>query len=141
MSSSASSPPYRTSRSVLLDVQAAFDGDPAAHSVDEVIFAYPGFFAIAVYRLAHELQGCEVPLVPRMMTENAHRDTGIDIHPGARIGASFFIDHGTGVVIGETAEIGERVKLYQGVTLGRARACEKHLARTRSATRRSRTTW
>ena len=115
---------------LLLDAQAICDGDPAAHSVDEVILAYPGFFATAVYRLAHQLQGCEVPLVPRVLTEIAHRDTGIDIHPAARIGASFAIDHGTGIVIGETAVLGERVKLYQGVTLG-ALSVEKRMARTK----------
>jgi serine O-acetyltransferase len=100
------------------DVRAAFEGDPAAKSYDEIIFSYPGFFAITVYRLAHELYKLAVPLLPRMMTEYAHSLTGIDIHPGAKIGESFFIDHGTGVVIGETAEIGNRVRLYQGVTIG-----------------------
>lgn len=100
------------------DVQAAFDGDPAAESTHEVIFSYPGFFAIAVYRLAHELYLREVPLIPRIMSEYAHGLTGIDIHAGATIGEYFFIDHGTGVVIGETAHIGKRVKIYQGVTLG-----------------------
>jgi serine O-acetyltransferase len=115
---------------LLLDAQAICDGDPAAHSVDEVILAYPGFLATAVYRLAHQLQGCEVPLVPRVLTEIAHRDTGIDIHPAATIGASFAIDHGTGIVIGETAELGDGVKLYQGVTLG-ALSVEKRLARTK----------
>lgn len=100
------------------DVQAAFDGDPAAKSFDEVIFAYPAIFAITIYRLAHELNLQEIPLLPRIMTEHAHSVTGIDIHPGATIGAGFFIDHGTGVVIGETTIIGNRVKLYQGVTLG-----------------------
>ncbi len=101
-----------------LDVQAAYDGDPACKSLDEVIFCYPGLEAVTVYRLAHILHGLDVPLVPRMMTEWAHSRTGIDIHPGARIGRYFFIDHGTGVVIGETTEIGQWVKLYQGVTLG-----------------------
>ena len=115
---------------LLLDAQAICDGDPAAHSVDEVILAYPGFFATAVYRLAHQLQGCEVPLVPRVLTEIAHRDTGIDIHPAAQIGESFAIDHGTGIVIGETAVLGARVKLYQGVTLG-ALSVEKRMARTK----------
>lgn len=115
---------------LLVDAQAICDGDPAAHSTDEVILAYPGFYATAVYRLAHQLQGCEVPLVPRVLTEVAHRDTGIDIHPGARIGASLAIDHGTGIVIGETAILGDRVKLYQGVTLG-ALSVEKHMARTK----------
>jgi len=99
------------------DVQAAFDGDPAAMSFEEIILAYPGLEAIAVQRIAHLLYGKEVPLLPRMMTEWAHGRTGIDIHPGAKIGPYFFIDHGTGVVIGETCEIGERVKLYQGVGL------------------------
>jgi serine O-acetyltransferase len=100
------------------DVQAAFDGDPAAKSIDEVIFAYPAIFAITIYRLAHELHVQGIPLLPRIMTEHAHSITGIDIHPGATIGSGFFIDHGTGVVIGETTHIGNRVKLYQGVTLG-----------------------
>lgn len=100
------------------DVQAAFDGDPACQSVDEVIFCYPGLSAITVFRLAHELYALNVPFIPRMMTELVHQRTGIDIHPGATIGDSFFIDHGTGVVIGETCRIGDNVKLYQGVTLG-----------------------
>jgi len=100
------------------DVQAALDGDPAARSLDEVIFSYPGVEAITVYRVAHELWDLKVPLLPRIMTEIAHGTTGIDIHPGARIGRRFFIDHGTGVVIGETCEIGNNVKIYQGVTLG-----------------------
>ena len=94
------------------------DGDPAAKSFDEIIFSYPCATAITTYRIAHELHLLEVPLIPRIMTEYAHRRTGIDIHPGARIGRRFFIDHGTGVVIGETTEIGENVKLYQGVTVG-----------------------
>ena len=101
-----------------MDVQAAYDGDPACKSLDEVIFCYPGLEAISVYRLANILHKLELPLIPRMMTEWAHRRTGIDIHPGATIGRYFFIDHGTGVVIGETTEIGDWVKLYQGVTLG-----------------------
>ena len=100
------------------DVQAAYDGDPAAFNTDEVIFSYPGVFAITVNRIAHELHVLGVPLLPRMMTEYAHSLTGIDIHPGATIGEYFFIDHGTGVVIGETTEIGKCVKIYQGVTLG-----------------------
>jgi len=100
------------------DVQAAYDGDPAAKNLDEIIFSYPGVFAVAVYRVAHELHVQGVPLLPRIMTEYAHSVTGIDIHPGAAIGKDFFIDHGTGVVIGETTEIGDRVKMYQGVTLG-----------------------
>ncbi len=108
----------RIRASVQTDVQAAFDGDPAAANKDEVIFSYPGLFAVSVYRLAHALWLLEVPLIPRMMTEQAHSLTGIDIHPGASIGDRFFIDHGTGVVIGETTVIGQGVKLYQGVTLG-----------------------
>lgn len=100
------------------DVQAAYDGDPAAFNTDEVIFSYPGVFAITVNRIAHELHVLGVPLIPRIMTEHAHSLTGIDIHPGATIGSYFFIDHGTGVVIGETTEIGTGAKIYQGVTLG-----------------------
>ncbi len=100
------------------DLQAAFEGDPAASSHDEVVFSYPGFLAITIYRIAHELHGLQVPLIPRIMTEYAHGLTGIDIHPGAMIGENFFIDHGTGVVIGETTNIGRNVKIYQGVTLG-----------------------
>ncbi|MEO6808440.1 MAG: serine acetyltransferase [Isosphaeraceae bacterium] len=100
------------------DAQAAFDGDPAAKNLDEILFCYPGLAAITVYRIAHELQNMGVPLIPRMMTEYAHGKTGIDLHPGATIGRRFFIDHGTGVVIGETTHIGEDVKIYQGVTLG-----------------------
>ncbi len=106
-------------RAVLADdVQAAYDGDPAAKSLHEIIFCYPGVEAVTIFRLAHELYLLDIPLIPRMMTEYAHRKTGVDIHPGARIGRSFFIDHATGVVIGETTDIGDRVKLYQGVTLG-----------------------
>lgn len=101
-----------------LDVQAGFDGDPAAKSLDEIILCYPAIEAIATHRLAHELYRCGVPLLPRMWSERAHSRTGIDIHPGATIGPRFFIDHGTGVVIGETAVIGAHVQLYQGVTLG-----------------------
>jgi serine O-acetyltransferase len=100
------------------DVEAAYRGDPAAKSHHEIVFCYPGLEAIAVYRLAHELHRLKVPYIPRIMTELAHGKTGIDIHPGAAIGPGFFIDHGTGVVIGETCEIGRNVKLYQGVTLG-----------------------
>lgn len=100
------------------DAQAAFDGDPAASSLGEIIFSYPGFSAIVVFRLAHELLLLGVPLIPRIMAEHAHSLTGIDIHPGATIDEYFFIDHGTGVVIGETTVIGKRVKIYQGVTLG-----------------------
>lgn len=100
------------------DVKAAFDGDPAAKSTDETIYCYPGLLAITVQRLAHVLHTLDVQLLPRMMTEHAHSLTGIDIHPGAKLGRSFFIDHGTGVVIGETTLIGDNVKIYQGVTLG-----------------------
>ncbi len=103
---------------LVLDVQAAYDGDPAARSYDEIIFSYPGIFAITVYRVAHVLYEYNVPLLPRIMTEHAHSKTGIDIHPGAQIGERFVIDHGTGVVIGETATIGKNVRIYQGVTLG-----------------------
>jgi serine O-acetyltransferase len=105
-------------QALAMDVQAAYDGDPACKSLDEVIFCYPGLEAITVYRLAHLLHQLGVPLIPRMMTEWAHGRTGIDIHPGATIGRYFFIDHGTGVVVGETTVIGDWVKLYQGVTLG-----------------------
>ncbi len=100
------------------DVQAEFDGDPAAFNKDEIIFSYPGMYATMVYRIAHELYDLGVPLIPRIMTEHAHSKTGIDINPGATIGKYFFIDHGTGIVIGETTIIGENVKVYQGVTLG-----------------------
>jgi len=100
------------------DVLAAYNGDPAAMSYAEIILSYPGLRAVAIYRIAHELYELDVPLIPRMMTEYAHSETGIDIHPGAQIGESFFIDHGTGVVVGETCRIGNRVKIYQGVTLG-----------------------
>lgn len=100
------------------DAQAGFDGDPAARSVDEVILTYPGLFAVFVYRISHSLFSANVPLIPRIMSEHAHSVTGIDIHPGAKIGEYFFIDHGTGVVIGETSVSGNHVKLYQGVTLG-----------------------
>lgn len=100
------------------DVEAFYDGDPAAYSTDEIVYCYPGIFAITVYRLAHVLYAMGVPLLPRIMTEHAHSETGIDINPGAAIGKYFFIDHGTGIVIGETTEIGENVKIYQGVTLG-----------------------
>ncbi|MEW6356808.1 MAG: serine O-acetyltransferase EpsC [Planctomycetota bacterium] len=103
---------------LVFDVEAAYDGDPAAKGYDEVIFSYPGLFAVTTYRIAHEIHLLGVPLIPRMMTEYAHSVTGIDIHPGATIGKRFFIDHGTGVVVGETTEIGDNVKLYQGVTLG-----------------------
>jgi serine O-acetyltransferase len=105
-------------RLLATDVLAAYQGDPAATAPDEAIFCYPGLLAITNYRLAHLLYDMEVPLLPRMMTEHAHSITGIDIHPGAHIGESFFIDHGTGVVIGETSVIGNHVRIYQGVTLG-----------------------
>ncbi|MCE5327327.1 MAG: serine O-acetyltransferase [Planctomycetaceae bacterium] len=101
-----------------LDAQAAWDGDPAAKGTDEVIYCYPGYYAVTVYRIAHELLALGVPLMPRIMSEHAHGATGADIHPGAMIGKSFFIDHATGVVIGETTHIGDNVKIYQGVTLG-----------------------
>jgi serine O-acetyltransferase len=100
------------------DIRAAYEGDPAAKSHDEIIFSYPGIYAMSVYRVAHRLFELNVPLLPRIMTEHAHSITGIDIHPGARIGESFVIDHGTGVVIGETTVIGNNVRIYQGVTLG-----------------------
>jgi serine O-acetyltransferase len=117
----------RIRNALSLDIKAAFKGDPAAKSVEEVILSYPGFEAIMVYRLAHFFWKCQVPLIPRMMSEMVHSRTGIDIHPGAEIGESFFIDHGTGVVIGETTVIGKNVKLYQGVTLG-ALSVKKELA-------------
>ena len=100
------------------DVEAFYDGDPAAYSTDEIIFCYPGLFAVTVYRLAHVLYTLGVPMLPRIMTEHAHSITGIDINPGAAIGKYFFIDHGTGIVVGETTVIGDHVKIYQGVTLG-----------------------
>jgi serine O-acetyltransferase len=100
------------------DVRAAYEGDPAAESYDEIIFSYPGLFAITVYRIAHQLHEQGIPLIPRIMSEYAHNLTGVDIHPRAHIGQSFFIDHGTGVVVGATTEIGDRVRIYQGVTLG-----------------------
>jgi serine O-acetyltransferase len=112
---------------LVLDANAIMAGDPAAMSLEEVIVAYPGFLATAVHRIAHELYLLQVPLFPRVLSEWSHRETGIDIHPGARIGAGFAIDHGTGVVIGETSVIGDRVRLYQGVTLG-ALAVSKKLA-------------
>jgi serine O-acetyltransferase len=112
---------------LLADAEAHFQGDPAARSVDEIIIAYPGFRAVAMYRLAHQLYKSGVPLLPRLITEMGHRETGIDIHPGATIGRAFSIDHGTGVVVGETTVVGDRVKLYQGVTLGAA-SVRKELA-------------
>lgn len=112
---------------LVLDANAITSGDPAAESIEEVIIAYPGFLATAVHRVAHELYLLNVPLFPRVLSEWSHRETGIDIHPGARIGTGFAIDHGTGVVIGETSDIGDRVRIYQGVTLG-ALAVSKKLA-------------
>ena len=100
------------------DLEAFFDGDPAAHNREEIVLSYPGFFAIFIYRIAHELYVMEVPMIPRIMTEYAHANTGIDINPGATIGEYFFIDHGTGIVVGETSIIGDRVKMYQNATLG-----------------------
>jgi len=100
------------------DIQAAFDSDPAAQSFEEIVLSYPGLIAVATHRIAHELYLKKIPLIPRIMSENAHRKTGIDIHPGAELGESFFVDHGTGIVIGETAIIGRNVIIYQGVTLG-----------------------
>ncbi|MCU0648699.1 MAG: hypothetical protein MUF00_11930 [Gemmatimonadaceae bacterium] len=120
----------QTRAALLRDAAAIADGDPAAEGVDEVILAYPGFYAIAVHRLAHPLYEAGVPVLPRVLAEHAHRATGIDIHPGAEIGEAFAIDHGTGVVIGETTRIGSRVRLYQGVTLGAL-----------SATQPSKTAW
>jgi serine O-acetyltransferase len=113
-----------------LDAEEIYNGDPAAESIDEVILAYPGFMAIAIYRIAHEFDKLKVPIVPRLFTERAHEITGIDIHPGAEIDTPFFIDHGTGIVIGETTTIGKHVKIYQGVTLG-ALSVEKSLANTK----------
>ena len=117
------------------DIRAAFEGDPAAKSYDEIIFSYPGLFAITVYRIAHQLYEQGVSLIPRIMTEYAHSLTGIDIHPGAQIGESFFIDHGTGVVIGETTRIGNRVRIYQGVTLGALSLPKEAVERLRSERR------
>jgi len=108
----------RIRENLALDAQAFYDGDPAAKSIDEIIYSYPGFYAVTVYRIAHELIKLSVPLMSRIMSEHAHSITGTDIHPGAKIGKRFFIDHATGVVIGETTEIGDNVKIYQGVTLG-----------------------
>ena len=108
----------RIQQLLLTDIEAIFDGDPAAQNREEIVLAYPGLFAIFAYRVSHELYLRHVPTIPRMMTEYAHSRTGIDIHPGAQIGSYFFIDHGTGIVVGETSVIGDHVKLYQGVTLG-----------------------
>ena len=117
------------------DVRAVFDGDPAAQSHDEIIFSYPGIFATMVHRVAHTLFDLDVPLLPRIMAEHAHSLTGIDIHPGARIGESFVIDHGTGVVIGETTQIGKNVRIYQGVTLGALSLPRETVDRLRGAKR------
>lgn len=119
---------------LVLDATATAAGDPAASGVDEVVLAYPGFFATAVYRMAHQLHRSAVPLLPRVLGELAHRATGIDIHPGAQIGGEFAIDHGTGVVVGETAVVGARVRLYQGVTLGAAVVSKAMQARKRHPT-------
>ena len=108
----------KIARAVKLDAEAIFAGDPAAKSISEIIVTYPGCYAIAAHRIAHEFYLMDVPLIPRLFSEHAHRATGVDIHPGAKIGESFFVDHATGVVIGETAVIGNNVKIYQGVTLG-----------------------
>ena len=108
----------RIQKLLLTDIDAIFDGDPAAQNREEIVLAYPGLFAIFAYRVSHELYLRHVPTIPRMMSEYAHSRTGIDIHPGAQIGSYFFIDHGTGIVVGETTVIGDHVKLYQGVTLG-----------------------
>ena len=117
------------------DIRAAFEGDPAAKGYDEIIFSYPGIRAITIYRIAHELHHLNIPLIPRIITEYAHSHTGIDIHPGAHIGESFFIDHGTGVVIGETCTIGNRVRIYQGVTLGALSLSKAECKRLRSKKR------
>jgi serine O-acetyltransferase len=117
------------------DIQAAYDGDPAAKSLEEIILSYPCVYAIAAYRIAHELYDREVPLIPRIMSEYAHSLTGIDIHPGAKIGRDFFIDHGTGVVIGETSEIGNNVRIYQGVTLGGKSFPRKEVSKLRDEKR------
>lgn len=117
------------------DIRAALDGDPAAKGYDEIIFSYPGIRAITIYRIAHELYHLNIPLMPRIMTEYAHSRTGIDIHPGAHIGERFFIDHGTGVVIGETCTIGNRVRIYQGVTLGALSLSRSEVKKLRSKKR------
>lgn len=117
-------------RTLIEDAEAILAGDPAARSLTEVVSTYPGFYALAIHRIAHRLCALGVPLVPRMLSEIAHRETGIEIHPGARIGRRFCIDHGTGIVIGETVEIGNDVKVYQGVTLG-ALSVAKEMARTK----------
>lgn len=115
----------RIRQTLITDAEFALESDPAAGSLDEIILCYPGFYAVAVYRLSHEIYLENTPILPRMLSEIAHSRTGIDIHPGARIGSPFFIDHGTGVVIGETAVIGDRVKIYQGVTIGARSVCNE----------------
>ncbi len=117
------------------DVVAAHEGDPASKYYDEIIFSYPGLLAVTIYRVAHQLHQQNVPLIPRIMSEYAHSLTGIDIHPGVRIGESFFIDHGTGVVIGETTVIGDRVRIYQGVTLGALSLSKDEVERLRNQKR------
>ena len=117
------------------DIRAAYEGDPAARGFDDIIFSYPGLFAVTTYRIAHELHRLEIPLIPRIMSEYAHSHTGIDIHPGATIGEGFFIDHGTGVVIGETTVIGDRVRIYQGVTLGALSLSREECAALRNTKR------
>ena len=117
------------------DVEAAYEGDPASKYFDEIIFSYPGLFAVAVYRMAHQLYEQGIPLIPRIMTEYAHGQTGIDIHPAVHIGESFFMDHGTGVVIGETTTIGDRVRIYQGVTLGALSLSKEEVEHLRSRKR------
>ena len=119
-----------------LDAEAAYDGDPAAKGIPEIVYSYPGYYAVTVYRIAHKLLSLGVPLMPRIMTEHAHSLTGVDIHPGARIGKSFFVDHGTGVVIGETAVIGDNVKIYQGVTLGARSFPKDELGRVKKGLQR-----
>jgi len=119
-----------------LDARAAHEGDPAAKNVAEVVYSYPGYYAVVVYRIAHELLTLGVPLMPRIMTEYAHGVTGTDIHPGAEIGRSFFIDHATGVVIGETTKIGDNVKIYQGVTLGARSFPKDELGRIKKGLKR-----
>jgi serine O-acetyltransferase len=118
-----------------MDVRSAFEGDPAAKSYDEIIFCYPGLLAVTVYRVAHQLHLQGIPLMPRIMCEHVHGLTGIDIHPGAEIGQSFFIDHGVGVVIGETVTIGDRVRIYQGVTLGALSLSKEEVERLRGQKR------
>lgn len=120
----------RVYSALLEDAEAIESGDPAAKGLEEVMCAYPGFYAICIYRLAHVMYELNIPFIPRMLTEIAHSKTGIDIHPGAKIGSHFFIDHGTGIVLGETCDIGNQVKIYQGVTLG-ALSVEKEMAETK----------